>query len=118
MAACVLTLKSTVGQPVIDGPDNPSKKVTYLLAPSASYGGPGVGDTIDVSAQLKTQVSSARIACRRAITDVDLIYVVQLPADLSPTGLVLRIIDGSTGAEVAATTNLSAQTVVLEAEGY
>lgn len=118
MGACTLTLKSTIGQPRIEGPDNPSKRATYLLAPSTSYGGPGVGDTIDVSGELETQVSSGTIRCRRAITDVDLLFILELPADLDPTGLVLRVVDGSSGAEIAASTDLSAETVVLEVEGY
>jgi len=116
MGDCTLTTMSKVGQSVKAGPDNPSQAETYLVTPSDSYGGPGVGDGIDVSDDF-TYVYSATIKGRVAITDVDLAYEIQVPSDNDPEDLLLRATTRSSGEEKAAETDLSGDTFILEVEG-
>jgi hypothetical protein len=115
MGDCILTLRSRAGTAITAGPLEGSQYVRLLCRLSDNYGGPGDGDMADVSVY-GGHVYSATLRGRVNIADVDLAIQPQIPADHDPTNLRVRVVDASSGAEVAGGTNLSAETFILEVE--
>ena len=117
MGACTVVVRSAWGAPgTVAGTLNPTKRVLARVTMSASYA--TGGDTCDISGSLPSKCYGAAIVGRPTLTDPAYELVPLEGAASAPAVFKIMAINKSSGAQVAATTDLHLEVVDLEFIGY